>query len=357
MMQSAPPARIAFVTAIAVVLIVLASHYGIPLVLADQTGWLPATLTAIAILFLTFGLLFYVLKSYVLDRIRLIYKTIHNLKVPSGQKSIQVSSGVDLIYQTNREVIDWVEQNTKELEELQKLSAYRREFLGNVSHELRTPIFNIQGYVLTLLDGALDDPSINRQYLQRTVQSINRLISIVDDLESISRLESGELQLKIAQTNIVELAREVLEFSELNAAEKNIRLGFAKNYESPIWVDCDKERIQQVLTNLLVNSISYGKTDGETKVSFFDMDQHILVEVTDNGMGISREDLPRIFDRFFRGDKSRTSLSGAVGSGLGLTIVKHIIEAHKQTIHVSSTPALGTTFSFTLKKSKPAGFW
>ena len=357
MMQSAPPARVAFVTALAVVLIVLASNYGIPWVLADQSGWLPATLTTIAILLLTFGLLLYVLKSYVFDRIRLIYKTIHNLKVPSGQKGIQVSGGVDLIYQTKREVIDWVEQNTKELEELQKLAAYRREFLGNVSHELRTPIFNIQGYVLTLLDGALDDPSINRHYLQRTVQSINRLISIVDDLESISRLESGEMQLKIAQTNIVELAKEIIEFSELKAAGKNIRLGLAKNYDSPIWVDCDKERIQQVLTNLLVNSISYGKPDGETKVSFFDMDQHILVEVTDNGMGISREDLPRIFDRFFRGDKSRTTLSGAGGSGLGLTIVKHIIEAHKQTIHVRSTPALGTTFSFTLKKSKPAGFW
>ena len=357
MMYSAPPAKIAFLTALGVIFIVVAAYMVDNWLFGDENGWLPIGLFLTLILIFTYLLFKFVLKSYVFDRIQLIYKTIHNLKVPSGQKSVQATGQVDLIYQANKEVIDWAEQKTKELEELQKMAAYRREFLGNVSHELKTPIFNIQGYVITLLDGALDDPSINRQYLQRTEKSINRLISIVEDLESISRLEAGELQLKIAQTDIVELSREVIEFAELKAAEKNIQLGFSKNYDKPIWVDCDKERIQQVLTNLLVNSILYGKTDGHTKISLYDMDHHILVEVTDNGMGISREDLPRIFDRFFRGDKSRTTINGAGGSGLGLTIVKHIIEAHKQTIHVRSTPALGTTFSFTLKKSKTAAFW
>lgn len=215
---------------------------------------------------------------------------------------------------------------------------------------MKTPIFNIQGYVLTLLDGGLEDPSINKEYLLRTEKSINRMIAIVEDLETISQLESSELQLNLKKTDILALTREVMEFLEIKARKRNNTVYFGGNYEKPVYILADKERLRQVLINLIDNSIKYGnQEDGSTKISFFDMDENILVEVTDNGNGINEADLPRIFERFYRTDKGRSREQG--GSGLGLAIVKHIIEAHDQTIHVRSTQGVGTTFAFTMKKA------
>lgn len=294
----------------------------------------------------------YILDKFIYEKIRLIYKTIHNLKVSQKQPKTSLVSKKNIIDEANREVLEWAENKTREIEDLKKLEAYRREFLGNVSHELKTPIFNIQGYILTLLDGGIDDPQINRKYLERTEKSIDRMISIIHDLEDISRLEAGEFKLKFENFDITELTRDVMEFLEIKAYKKNIRLYLADNYDIPIVVYADRQRIQQVLTNLIVNSIKYGNENGRTKISFFDMDENILIEVTDSGLGIPREDLPRVFERFYRGDRSRTRSSGEGGSGLGLAIVKHIIEAHKQTINVRSTQGVGSTFAFTLKKGK-----
>ncbi len=314
--------------------------------------WKPLLLGAGGLFVFCFFLFRLVLEKFIYEKIRLIYKTIHDLKAPRGQQKAMAYSRDDILDRTNQEVLDWARDKKEEIDQLRKLEAYRREYIGNVSHELKTPIFNIQGYVLTLLDGALEDPEINRKYLLRAEESINRMISIIEDLEAIARFESGELKLKLSRFDLVALAREVMEFLEVEAEKKQISLHFGRSYDAPVWVSADRERIRQVLTNLVVNAIKYGTEKGRTKISFFDMDEHILAEVTDSGIGIPREELPRVFERFYRGDKSRSRPSGEGGSGLGLAIVKHIIEAHEQAINVRSTPGVGTTFAFTLKKAR-----
>jgi two-component system phosphate regulon sensor histidine kinase PhoR len=306
-------------------------------------------ITAVILLMAAFFLFRFSLTRFIYYKIRLIYKTIHNLKASREQdKKIEIDSNT--LEDVNRQVLEWGERQMKEIEQLKEMAKYRREFIGNVSHELKTPIFNIQGYVLTLLDGGLEDPAINREYLLKTEKSIERMISIVEDLESISRLESGELKLQVSRFDLLELTREVVEFLEIKARKKKIRIYFARNYERPITISADKNSIRQVLINLIDNSIKYGaEKDGKTKISFFDMDENILVEVTDNGIGIDQKDLPRLFERFYRTDRARSARHG--GSGLGLAIVKHIIEAHGQVINVRSTVGIGTTFAFTLKKA------
>ncbi len=298
-----------------------------------------------------YGLLYFILTRFIYDRIRLIYKTIHDLKAPRNQRKENLYSDSDMIAQASEEVGAWASDQQKQIADLKKMESYRREFLGNVSHELKTPIFNIQGYVLTLLDGGLEDPRINRSYLERAEKSINRMISIVEDLETISRLESDELKLRYSHFDMVTLAREVVEALEMDAKAYGISFAFGRDYDPSVMVYADRQNIQQVLTNLIVNAIKYGKEGGRIKISFFDMDKNILTEVTDDGIGIEREEIPRVFERFYRGEKSRSRSHGG-GSGLGLAIVKHIIEAHKQTINVRSTPSVGTTFAFTLKKGK-----
>lgn len=352
MIKFATPLQLAFISAF-IVSVGFSMAYGITtLIVYGELLWKTLIVGSLVLFAITFFLFNYILQRFIYDRIRLIYKTIRDMKAPKGQKIPVGLNRADIIKETNQEVIDWATAKKNEVEELKKLETYRREFLGNVSHELKTPIFNIQGYVLTLLDGGLDDPSINRKYLLRTEESINRMISIVEDLESISRLESGELKPNFTTFDIVSLAREVMEFLELKATARNITLHFGRNFDYPIYVNADRMRIQQVLTNLVVNSINYGTENGRTKISFFDMDENILIEVTDSGIGIPREEIPRVFERFYRGDKSRSFRNGEGGTGLGLAIVKHIIEAHNQTINVRSTLGLGTTFGFTLSKGK-----
>lgn len=309
-------------------------------------------ITNILIFPVSFIIYKFILDKFIYEKIRLIYKTIHQLKTPRKQQKTVILNKKDIIEQTNLEVVEWAQTKVREVDDLKKLEAYRREFLGNVSHELKTPIFNIQGYVLTLLDGGLDDPQINRKYLERTEKSIDRMISIIEDLEAISKFEAGEMKLSLDHFDIVALCVEVMDLLEIKAEKKKINLYMAHHYDSPIIVFADRQRIQQVLTNLIVNSIKYGTENGRTKISFFDMDENILVEVTDSGTGIPREELPRVFERFYRGDRSRARKTGEGGSGLGLAIVKHIIEAHNQTINVRSTLGVGSTFAFTLTKGK-----
>jgi len=306
-------------------------------------------LSATTIFFVTcYLILQYYIKYYIYNKIRLIFKTIHTFK-ESSSKIIKPNKQNTSIKTVHQEVLDWKDKTQKELEDLKQHAKYRREFIGNISHELKTPIFNIQGYVLTLLDGAMNDPQYNTLYLQRTEASINRLISIIEDLEDITNLEAGELKLNVEKINIVNLAKEVVEQFEMKAKKHNVHIFFRKNYDNPINVICDKNKIHQVFNNLIDNSIKYGKENGMTKISFFDMHDHILCEITDDGLGIAKENLPRIFERFYRTDKARSRQKG--GSGLGLAIVKHIIDAHNQNINVRSKIGTGTTFAFTLLKN------
>ena len=237
---------------------------------------------------------------------------------------------------------------SEEIKKLRKTEKYQKDFLGNVSHELKTPIFNIQGYILTLLDGGIDDNSINELYLKRAERSTNRLINIVEDLDAIARLESGEFKLNLESFNLVKVVEEVLEYQEMQAREKGIKIGYDGSYSKPIRVRADKKRIMEVIGNLVSNSIKYGREGGKTTIGFLDTGENILVDVTDNGIGVDKKNLPRIFERFYRVDKSRSRESG--GTGLGLSIVKHTLQAHNQTITVRSRVGRGTTFLFSLDK-------
>ncbi len=277
-----------------------------------------------------------------------IYRTVHSFTMP-GKGLRKKTDRRDLITDLNQEVQVWADNQSREINKLRQLEKYRKDFLGNVSHELKTPIFNIQGYILTLLDGGMEDESINRLYLKRAERSANRLISIVEDLDSIARLESGEFKLKLEPLNLVRLVEEVIEYQEMQAGEKNVKIGFDRNYNRPVKVMADRKRIMEVISNLISNSIKYGKEGGRTIIGFTDTGENILVDITDNGIGIEEKNLPRIFERFYRVDKSRSRESG--GTGLGLSIVKHIIQAHNQTITVRSRVNQGTTFIFSLDKA------
>ena len=296
-------------------------------------------------------MLYYVVDVYLRDRIKLVYKVIHQFKLGKNLKeSIGDSMGDDPLTEMETQVKDWVTDKSKEIEDLKKLEQFRKEFLANLSHELKTPIFNIQGYVHTLLDGAMDEPEVMKHFLERTARSIDRLNNLVDDLDEISKIERGEVSMVKEIFDITQLVKEVFESMELKAQTKNVSLSIVKGFDRPFFVHADKEKIRQVITNLIDNSIKYGSETGETTASFYDMDENILTEITDNGIGISEEHLPRLFERFYRIDKHRSREQG--GTGLGLAIVKHIIEAHQQTINVRSTVGVGTTFAFTLQKAK-----
>ncbi len=292
----------------------------------------------------------FVINKYISDKIKPVYKTIKDLPL-SGKKLAEKSSdSTNLLSNVKFEVEEWAKTQMKEIERLKELERYRKEFVGNVSHELKTPIFNIQGYILTLLEGGLDDPKINLLYLKRTEKSIDRMISIVEDLESITKLESGELKLNMIRFDIVQSVKDVFEMEQWQADERKISLEIQSLPQRPVYVKADRNRILEVLTNLIVNGIKYGRKNGFVQVSFHDLDENIMVEVTDNGIGIEKKFLPRVFERFYRVDKSRSREQG--GTGLGLSIVKHIIEAHNQSINVRSVVDQGTTFNFTLEKAK-----
>jgi two-component system phosphate regulon sensor histidine kinase PhoR len=236
-----------------------------------------------------------------------------------------------------------------EIETLKVREEYRREFLGNISHELKTPLFTVQGYLSTLLDGAMDDKKIRKKYLERAEKGVERLVYIVEDLDMISKLEMGDVNLELSKFNIIDLVQSVFDLLEMVADKKNIILMFDRKYNKAINVFADQEKIQQVLSNLIMNSIKYGKENGTTEVTIEDLvDDKIIVRIRDNGEGIEKQNIPRLFERFFRVDKSGARSEG--GSGLGLSIVKHIIEAHGEKIYVESEFGNGSEFSFTLEK-------
>ncbi len=303
------------------------------------------------VLLVSYFIIIYALKNYIYRRIKLIYKNIYQTKMASKAKAAsRINLNTDIITEVNQEVSEWADSKVREIENLRKLEEYRRNFLGDISHELKTPIFNIQGYIHTLIEGGLYDEQINEKYLRKAAANVDRLQVIIEDLDAISKLESGEWVLEMKTFNIKLLTDEVIEDLEIMAIKKGVKLSYKDGANRNFSVKGDRENIRQVLVNLISNSIKYGRPGGHTKVSFYDMDKRVLIEVADDGIGMEEKHLNHIFDRFYRVDKSRSRSQG--GSGLGLAIVKHIIEAHQQTINVRSSPGLGATFGFTLEKAK-----
>ncbi|MEG1612380.1 MAG: ATP-binding protein [Alistipes sp.] len=321
--------------------------------LAAALSWLHITwwlvLCASVVMFVAVaGVALFIIRKYVAYKLKPIYsivlsRDVHTTEILDELKDKRVENIGD-------ELTAWADTNDKEIARLQETERFRKQYLGNVAHELKTPIFNIQGYISTLLNGGLEDEMINRKYLERAEKSIDRLINIVNDLDTISKLESSMNRLVMEQFDIVALTRDIAEQAEMEADKKQIHIQVrgADNLPSPFWVLADKHYIGQVLVNLIINSIHYGKEDGITRIKFRDMLDKTLVEVEDNGQGIGKEDIPRVFERFYRTDKGRSREQG--GTGLGLAIVKHIVEAHGERISVRSEPGVGTTFSFSLKK-------
>jgi two-component system phosphate regulon sensor histidine kinase PhoR len=349
-MKSKSPKQIARLTALANASALALIYFLLEFWLFRQFNWVGLVLVIVSAFVVSYYLILYSMEYFINQKIKLIYKTIHKEKTRSKTAAEKLDLDTNILENVNREVIQWAQENRQEIADLKKQAEFRSEFIGNLSHELKTPIFNIQGYLLTLLEGGLEDTRINADYLRKADQNLERVIALINDLELITRLESDENYLQFGKFDIVALAEEVLVDAEPKALERGIKLTFNMKYDNPIMVFADKAKIYQVLSNLVNNSIYYGKKNGTTKIRFYDMDENLLVEVTDDGIGIDKVHLPRLFERFYRVDKSRARHQG--GTGLGLAIVKHIIESHDQSINVRSTLGEGSAFSFTLKKLK-----
>ncbi|MEO7266230.1 MAG: ATP-binding protein [Ferruginibacter sp.] len=344
--KSLTPNQLSLFTALAI-----AIPTGIGMMIVTRTWW-EGLIATILIFSGSYALILFSVQTFVYRKIKLIYKLIYQTKASKREefyyKNILPQKSID---EVREDVEAWAEQRKKEIEVLQQNEAFRKEFLQNLSHELKTPIFAIQGYVDTLLSGALHNDAVNSKFLQSTARNVDRLVNLVDDLDEISRLESGEQMLLQQNFIIQDLVKDVYDTLYIKAKEKEIKTIIKKGCELPLSVFADKEKIRQVFINLIDNAVKYGKQGGLVEASFYKIDaQNVLIEISDDGVGISEEHLPRIFERFYRTDLARSRKEG--GSGLGLSICKHIIEAHEQTIHVRSKIDVGTSFGFTLPAKK-----
>ena len=304
-----------------------------------------SVLGSFLIFLISFLVVQYRTQIFLFNRFKELYEDLEMLDSQKMNKS-SISTDMDSLMEN---IEEFAKNKKIEIESLKSQAQYRKEFIGNVAHELKTPIFTIQGYISNLLDGAMDDKILLDKYLNRTDNSIERLIYIIKDLDLITQLEASTMNLNISSFNLIDLISDIFEQLEIKSKEKNIKLFFDKKYDKEILVKADKARIEQVITNLLVNSINYGSKNGSTEVSISDLtEDKLIVRVTDNGDGIDQEHLPRLFERFYRVDVSRSRSHG--GSGLGLAIVKHIIDAHNENIYINSELGVGSEFSFTLQK-------
>lgn len=288
------------------------------------------------------------IKKFITQKLKILYRSIRKGKFESSVNE-NFSIMDDVIEQAEADTEQWTDEKNSEISRLVEQEEFRREFIGNIAHELKTPVFSIQGYILTLLDGGLEDENVNRTFLERASKATDRMTTILNDLDHLAKLETNRVILEMKHFDVKELVQDVFEELEIKAKEKNISLGFAKDFD-PVFVYADRTKIGQVLMNLINNSINYGKPGGECQVRFYIMDNIVTIEVSDDGPGISEEDVPRLFERFYRVEKSRNRNEG--GSGIGLAIAKHFVEAHGQTINVRSTLDVGSTFTFSLDKGK-----
>jgi len=301
---------------------------------------------SILIFIISFIIIQYRIQGFLFKRFKELYQDLDMLDSTQINKS-SISTDMDSLMEN---IEEFAKDKKIEIEALKLKEQYRKEFIGNVAHELKTPIFTIQGYISNLLDGAMNDKELLNKYLKRTDNSVERLSYIIKDLDLITQLESSTMNLNISSFNMIDLIFNIFDHLEIKSSKRNIKLVFEKNNNNEILVSADKERIGQVITNLLVNSINYGRDKGTTEVSINDLTKEkLIVRVTDNGEGISKKHLPRLFERFYRVDISRSRKHG--GSGLGLAIVKHIIDAHNENIYINSKGGVGSEFSFTLQKS------
>ncbi len=312
--------------------------------------WLDALIAFAVILLFSFLLIRFVLNEFIYRKIKVIYKYIYQTKASKREevyyKYILPAKSIEDV---NEDVEQWAEQQRAVIDDLKNNERYRREFLQNLSHEIKTPIFAIQGYVDTLLNGALEDAAISKKFLENTSRNVSRMVDLVNDLDEITRLESGEQTMHKKKFVIQEVIREVFETLSEKAVQKNIHCSIKKGCEQPVEVFADKEKISRVLINLVDNAIKYGRNDGTVTAGIYNTDErHVLIEISDNGIGIAEQHLPRVFERFYRTDVGRSRNTG--GTGLGLAICKHIIEAHGQSMHVRSKPDVGTTIGFTLPR-------
>jgi two-component system phosphate regulon sensor histidine kinase PhoR len=306
--------------------------------------WAISIIVGVVLEELSYFVIYNAIEKYIDHRIQILYKTISKVK---GGGDLTINMDEDVVELANQDVMEWAEGQIEEINLLRETDSFRKDFIGNLAHELKTPLFNIQGFIMSLLEGGIDDPEINRKFLSKAEKNIDRMTSLLEDLDSISKIESGAMNIEMETVDIVELSSEIAENLDRKAKDANVQ--FKIREEEEFNVLCDPNKIGQVLSNLLVNSINYGVENGKTVVRFYDMGDNILIEVADDGIGIDEEDLLRIYERFYRVDKSRSRHAG--GSGLGLSIVKHIVEAHGGNLHVRSTLGTGTTFSFTLQKA------
>ena len=325
----------------------------IPITIAYQfmhPAWWVSAIVFFVVFTGSFLLIRYTLEKFIYRKIKLIYKFIYQTKATLREetynKYILPKKGID---EVREDVEQWAIQRKEEIELLKSNEAYRKEFLQNLAHEFKTPIFAIQGYVDTLLDGALDDKDLSKRFLENASRNIERMVNLVKDLDEITRLESGEQPLYKTNFIIQDLVKEVFDSLSIKTEKRNIKCVIKKGCEQSIYVIADKEKIRQVLINIVSNSTKYGKENGHITTGIYKTDgKRVLVELSDDGIGISEEHLPRIFERFYRTDRGRSRDVG--GTGLGLAICKHIIEAHEQTMHVRSKPDIGTTSGFTLEE-------
>ena len=296
----------------------------------------------------TYFVFYFFIKYFITERLRVLYRSIRTGKFDGIQNKIYKLSD-DVITDAEIETRRWSDEQIKEISKLKEQAVFRREFLGNLAHELKTPVFSIQGYILTLLEGGLEDETVNRTFLERASKASDRMTAILEDLDQLTKLEVNAIPLEISNFDIKELVTNLFDDCERRAKKRKIKLIFAHDYD-PLFVKADKGKIGQVISNLIGNSISYGNEGGTTKVRLFTLDDIVTVEVSDDGLGIDETHLSRLFERFYRVEKSRNRNEG--GSGLGLAIAKHIVEAHGQTINVRSTIGVGSTFTFSLDQGK-----
>ncbi len=289
----------------------------------------------------------YFIKNYISKKINPLYNLVGKKPGKIGFTE-EVDLKTDVFGKLNGEVKLWMDNKNLEIKAIKDLEQYRKDYMGNISHELKTPLTSVQGYIHTLLED-VEDETIRRKFLQKAANNTERLIQIVNDLELITKIEAEINDIKYEAFDLRSLATEIIDDLSFMTHEKNIEIKFIDGSMSSYMANGDEEGIRRVLNNLLVNSIKYGKQHGLSTLKFYDMADTFLIEVIDNGIGIDKEHLPHIFDRFYRTDKSRNRKIG--GSGLGLSIVKHILDAHNQNIHVKSEIGEGSTFSFTLPKA------
>jgi len=317
-------------------------------------NWITGLVSFVLIFFGTYFLILSIIQNFIYRKIKLIYKFIHQTKASKKEemyyKYILPKKSID---EVREDVEEWAEQRSREIESLKKNESFRKEFLQNLSHEFKTPVFAIQGYVDTLLQGAMENPETNKRFLEKTAKNTERLVTLLKDLDEISKLERGELKLHKQYFVIQDIIKEVFESLFWKAEQHNISFSFKKGCEQPLTVFADKEKIRQVISNLVDNSIKYGRYNGNIVASVYNTDdKNILIEISDDGMGINEKYLDRVFERFFRTSEGRGR--DVTGSGLGLSICKHIIEAHGHNIHARSKENVGTTIGFTLSSKKGA---